>query len=121
LQGALEFFPRHYPDQPFRAFACESWLLDPQLETLLPPTSNLVRFQQQMYLLPIPSDGAEAFTWVFGHIPADLRQAPRATRLQRAILDHTLAGGHMHAGGCFLLPEDQRWGKHVYRHQGFPW
>ena len=28
LQGALEFFPRHYPDQPFRAFACESWLLD---------------------------------------------------------------------------------------------
>jgi GNAT-like C-terminal domain/N-acyltransferase N-terminal domain len=121
LQGALEFFPRHYPDQPFRAFACESWLLDPQLETLLPPTSNLVCFQQEVYLLPIPSDGAESFTWVFGHVPADLRQAPRATRLQRAILDHTLAGGHMHAGGCFLLPEDQRWGKHVYRHKGFPW
>lgn len=118
FEEALAFFPRYCPEQPFVAFACASWLLDAQLEALLPAASNLVRFQQEMYLVPIPSDGRGVFEYVFDRAPADLRTAPRDTALRRALLDHLLSGGHLRDGGCFLLPRDlTRWGTHIYRRQ----
>jgi len=42
IRRAIKFFPRHFPDRPFVAFVCSSWILDAQFEALLPPTSNLV-------------------------------------------------------------------------------
>jgi hypothetical protein len=117
LEEALRFFPACFPAQRFVAFACSSWLLDDQLEDLLPPSSNLVRFLRQMYLLPAAGDGRSALEWVFGGVPADLRQAPRDTTLRRALLDHVLGGGHLRGGSCFLLPADlPRWGADTYRH-----
>ena len=117
LEEALRFFPACFPEVPFVAFSCTSWLLDAQLEVLLPPSSNLVRFLRQMYLLPMVGDGREAFEWVFDGVPTDLAQAPRDTTLRRALLDHLLAGGHLRGGSCFLLPEDlPRWGTDIYRH-----
>jgi hypothetical protein len=111
---ALEFFPRHFPEHQFRAFACSSWLLDAQLQRLLPPTSNLVRFQREMYLLPAPGDGSSMLTTVFGSVPDDLSRAPRDTTLQRALIAHLAAGGHARSGRCFLLRDDLRWGCQVY-------
>jgi hypothetical protein len=115
LRAALAFFPRHFPDRPFTGFACSSWLLDPRFETLLPPSSNIVRFQREVYLLPSRADGRNTLARVFGAVPDDLTTAPRDTALRRAILNHLLAGGHLSAGRCFLLPEDLRWGEQVYR------
>lgn len=125
FEEALAFFPRYFPEQPFAAFDCASWLLDAQLEALLPAASNLVRFQREMYLVPIPSDGCSVFEYVFDRAPADLRRAPRDTALRRALLDHLLGGGHLRDGGCFLLPRDlPRWGEQCYRRQrltsGYP-
>ena len=117
LRAALEFFPRSFPDLAFRAFACSSWLLDAQLDGLLPATSNIARFQREVYLLPGRGDGRSTLERVFGGVPADLRQAPRDTALRRAILDHLLAGRHLRNGRCFLLPEDLDWGAQVYRRQ----
>jgi hypothetical protein len=116
LQEALQFFPTHFPELHFVAFACDSWLLDAQLEELLPPYSNLVRFLRLMYLVPVGSDGTEALEWVFDGVPADLAKTPRDTTLRRAALDHVSAGGHLRAGGGFLLLEDlDAWGRDVYR------
>src|SRR5438105_6626075 len=116
LEEALRFFPACFPEVPFVAFSCTSWLLDAQLEKLLPPSSNLVRFLRQMYLLPMVGDGREAFNYVFDGVPADLRKAPRDSALRRALLDHVLGGGHLRGGNCFLLPEDlPRWGSNIYR------
>jgi len=116
LKEALRFFPTCFPERPIVAFACGSWLLDAQLEDLLPPSSNLVRFLRQMYLVPVAGDGSGAFEYVFGAAPTDLRQAPRDTTLRRALLDHLLGGGHLRGGSCFLLPEDlPRWGADTYR------
>jgi hypothetical protein len=112
----LRFFPAHFPELPFVAFACNSWLLDAQLENMLAPSSNLVRFLRQMYLVPVPSDEMEALEWVFDAVPADVARAPRCTTLRRAVLDRVSAGGHLCAGGGFLLPEDlEAWGWDVYR------
>jgi hypothetical protein len=118
--AALEFFPRHFPDRPFVGFACSSWLLDPQLQRLLPAASNIARLQREVYLLPGSSSGANTLGRVFGAVPDDLARAPRDTTLQRAILDHLQAGGHLSSGKCFLLREDLRWASQVYRRQAWP-
>lgn len=116
LQEALRFFPEHFPHLPFKAFACDSWLLDTQLEEWLPASSNLVRFLRQFYLVPVVSSGLAAFDYVFDGIPPDLRKAPRDTTLRRVLLDHVLAGDHLRGGGGFLLTEDvAAWGTDVYR------
>jgi hypothetical protein len=115
LQQALAFFPQHFPEKPFVAFACSSWLLDAQLEQMLPAQSNLVRFLQEMYLLPSRSGGGGTLERVFGASTIDPRTAPRDTTLRRAIADHLLAGGHLRGARCFLFPRDLDWGRQVYR------
>jgi hypothetical protein len=118
LVDAGQFFAAHFSAPPFVAFACHSWLLDPQLANVLPETSNLVRFQRQMYLVPTQDDGRGAFFFSFDVVPEDLRQAPRDTTLRRALVDHVLGGGHWRGGGCFLFPEDlPRWGTNTYQAQ----
>jgi hypothetical protein len=124
FRQALEFFPRHYPEYAFRGFQCESWVLNSWLETALPPTSNMVRFQREVYLLPCELDPDEPAHVAFGFhgVPTDLSQAPRKTSLQRALLALMEAGGKipLTGGGCFLLREDVRWGDEVYRRQELP-
>ncbi|MCX7804985.1 MAG: acyltransferase domain-containing protein [Planctomycetota bacterium] len=112
---ALEFFPRHFPERPFRAFACSSWLLDPRYRELLPPSSNIVRFQKELYLLPLPGahDG-ETFNRVFGGPVRDLDSAPRDTSLRRAILDFYRAGGRLRDTGSLLFPEHIGTGGRMY-------
>jgi hypothetical protein len=55
------------------------------------------------------------FERVFGRRYDDIRQAPQDTLLQRAIVNHILAGGQFRAAACILLPSDLDWGKKVYR------
>ncbi len=104
---AMEFFPRHFPERPFKAFTCSSWLLDPRYRDILPPSSNIVRFQQGKYLLPLPGahDG-ETFNRVFGGPVSDFDSAPRDTSLRRAILDFYRSGGRLRDTGSVLFPED---------------
>lgn len=115
LQQALAFFPHHFPGQPFSAFACSSWLLDAQLEHMLPAQSNLVRFLREMYLLPARGGSAGTLERVFGTAAIDPQAAPRDTTLRRAIADHLLAGRHLRGTRCFLLPQDLDWGSQIYR------
>jgi hypothetical protein len=116
FRRAMEFFARHFPEFDFRAFQCESWLLDDQLGQLLPPESNIRRFQDEMYLLPLAgADDSQMFDRVFGRRYDDIRQAPQDTLLRRAIVNHILAGGQFRTAACILLPEDLDWGAKVYR------
>jgi hypothetical protein len=113
LRAACDFFPRHLPEYPFRAFACSSWLLDRQLQDMLSPSSNIARFQREMYLLPSGGSGRSTLERVFGRVPADLSdpsQAPRDTSLRRALIDHLHRGGHLRSGRCFRLADDLAWG-----------
>lgn len=124
LRQALEFFPRHFPEQSFRAFYCTSWLFDPQLEAYLPATSNLVRFLREFYLVPTTGDAWSAARFVFETdiLPStrpeeiDLSALPRRTTLERAIVDHIRAGKHWCRASAFILAEDaSRWGEQAYR------
>ena len=112
---ALDFFPKHFPEKPFVALTSFSWLLDAQFEVLLPPTSNLVRFQKEVYLFPILSSGATTLKTVFGRVTSNPAELPRETTMQRALAEHLERGGHFRGAGCFLLPDDLSWGGQVYR------
>ena len=124
FRRALEFFPGHYPNFSFVGFCCESWLLNSWLEQVLPPSSNIVRFQREVYLLPGELDRHETVDAAFGGcLPEDLSQAPRETSFQRAILAMLDKGDAVPftAGKCFLLSEDViRWGTQCYRTQALP-
>ena len=50
----------------FTGFTCWSWLLDPSLAKILPPESNIVQFQQDFHLLPVPANEAQCYDLVFG-------------------------------------------------------
>ncbi|MGD9495007.1 MAG: acyltransferase domain-containing protein [Armatimonadota bacterium] len=122
FERALEFFPRHFPDYQFHAFTCGSWILDTALQQIMPETSNLVRFQREVYLFPIGMPDDSLARAIFDEWPIDLASAPRDTSMRRAYLDAMASGGLPHGGGgCFLLPEDVRWGEQVYLSQEWPW
>ncbi|MFW6156570.1 MAG: hypothetical protein ACOC7J_04565, partial [Armatimonadota bacterium] len=119
FEQALEFFPRHFPDYQFNAFMCGSWLLNTALQKLAKPSSNIVRFQREVYLFPIGLSDDSLASALFGglrrKLPEDLSEYPRETSLQRAYLDAVEAGEYeAGGGGCFLLPEDVDWGSQVY-------
>ena len=123
FRAAMDFFPRHFPERPYKAFFCGSWLLDTQLEDWLPPGSNLVRFLQEFYLLPGGISERSILQTVFGNASSDLSDAPMDTSLQRAMRDHVSMGRRIdpRAGKCFLFPEDLDWDRQVYRTTKFPW
>ncbi len=99
LDQARAFFPRHFPDEHYTAFACGSWLLDPQLAEYLPEDSNIIRFQRRFELEPYEQPegldaDVEVLRFVFRTLSTPLDALPRRTVLQRAIIDHLAAGGH---------------------------
>ncbi|MCX7044023.1 MAG: acyltransferase domain-containing protein [Candidatus Sumerlaeota bacterium] len=107
FRRALEFFPKHYPDHPFHGFTCFSWLLDPQFQDYLSPSSNIVCFQRAAHLFPIPgATDRQMFDRVFEGPVYDLSQAPRDTALRRAILEHIERRGCWRMGGALWLAND---------------
>lgn len=44
---AREFFPAHFPEEHFTVATCHSWLLDRELATYLPASSNILAFQRR--------------------------------------------------------------------------
>ena len=116
MRQAREFFPRYFPHKTFAGFSCGSWILNPQLAQIYRPDSNMVLWQRELYLYPIPSGDRSGLVFVFGKDDIDLDTAPRDTSLRRALLDHMAAGGRLIGGGMFSLDEDfAHFGNQVYR------
>ncbi|MBE1605296.1 hypothetical protein HEB94_002144 [Actinopolymorpha pittospori] len=107
---ALEFFPNRFPEQVV-AFGCHSWLMDEQLATYLPKTSNILRFQgrfetftdrEQADWAPLENlfhrryEGKNVSTELLDELPQD-------STLQRAIVRHLRGGGHWYNQTGWIL------------------
>jgi hypothetical protein len=114
LRQAFAFFQQQYPERPFKACYCHTWFYSPQLQQILPPESNIVRFQREAYLYPFPGTAGFLWDYVFGEKVTSLSDAPRDTSLRRAVLDWLNAGGEIFdlAGVLFHGPEE--WGSQPY-------
>jgi hypothetical protein len=83
---------------------------------MLPPESNIVRWQREGYLLPGDDDAESFLVFTFGSPTIDLATAPRDTRLRRAVVEHLAGGGQLRCGGYLLLRVDLgRFGAQPYR------
>lgn len=115
IEEAVAFSARHFPERPLKAIVCSGWLMDDQLEGMLPPGSNLVRFLREFYRLPGRSDTEAALSAVFGRSDIDLTAAPQDTSLRKAFVAHLRNGGRMTGGIGVLLPQRLNWGSAMYR------
>ncbi len=116
MRRAASFFARHVPDRPAGSITCNSWIFNTQLDGIFPPEANLVLYQRELYLYPVPSTGQDGLVFIFGRADVDPATAPRDTSLRRGILDFLAAGHRWRGGGMFFLTEDlPRFGTHVYR------
>ena len=104
-QRARAVFSLSFPDFPYRAFVCGSWLMDPMLDTLLEGQGNIVRFQRDFYRYPTASKGKGVYTFLYGMpgaAPADL---PADSTLRRKVRDLLISGGHIYELGGILMPQ----------------
>ncbi len=60
-----KFTKIYFPDFKYKAIYCHSWLLDPQLEELLNPGSNIVSFGKRFTRFTRKSNGTDVYYFVF--------------------------------------------------------
>lgn len=93
-----------FPDYPYKGFYCTSWLMSAELQDILKPDSNILKFQKKFIRLPFQSSGKGIFSFVFGTGPdVDYSTLPEKTSLQRAAKKIYLNGGYIHEGAGFFL------------------
>ena len=107
IRRACTFYPEYFPEREFRTFECHTWLFDPQMAELMGDGSNIVRFQRLFYLFPEATDDGGVRTGAFTEAPFELLTWQPETTLQRRVIEHYRAGGHMFAAGGFILPEGE--------------
>lgn len=93
LKKAQSFFAKYYPEHPYQAMLCRSWLLDSQLKAYLPTKSNILAFQDRFEPIALDRPTDEIQRFVYGQVYGDLGQAPQTNRLEKAIVQHLLDGG----------------------------
>ncbi|MBC7765325.1 MAG: DUF5596 domain-containing protein [Hyphomonadaceae bacterium] len=106
LFKASAFFETYFPDYHYHVFGCNAWLLNPQLQKILPQNSNIVKFQKLFQLFPILGNNKQTFDKVFGGKPKDIANAPQDSHLRKAIVQHVLAGNDMHNGAGYIVKGD---------------
>ena len=104
---ARDFFAEYLPDYPWKAFFCDSWLLDPQLPSILKPDSNILAFQNLGCLVPFPGEADTIFR-CFGVKGArdGVGTVPLRSSLQHTFAQFLKEGHRFHYGAMILLRED---------------
>ncbi len=93
-----ELMKNCFPDMPYKAFHCKTWMMSRDLRKVLKPDSNILAFQSKFTHYPTKSDGTWVFGWVFageGGI-ANLENLSENTSLQRAVKKLYLDGDHIY-------------------------
>ncbi len=113
---AAQFFRRFFPDQPARAIVSISWIFNTQLEEITLSSDNLVLYQRELYLFPVPSSGRDGLWFIFLRDDLDPAALPRDTSLRRGVADFLAAGNVWRCGGMFFLADDlDHFGTQHYR------
>lgn len=99
---AKTFYAAYFPELELKGMICHTWLFTPQLREMLPPSSNIVKFQRQFYLYP--TAGSERFLWnfVFNEL-TELKDAKPDTSLRKQVLRYIEEGKELFdMNGIFL-------------------
>lgn len=102
MRQMAAFFERYRPDYHYKGFVMDSWLLDPQLIELLPPDSNIVKFQQLGIHYHIQDEYDLSF-WIWG--TKDPEKIENPSTLQRNALAFLKSGRHFQLHGMYIPKE----------------
>jgi hypothetical protein len=116
FQRVHPFFSSLEPPVPYKAFMSDSWIFDPQLQKWTNPASNVVKFQKEFFLHPIPeADSDQIFERVFRGDPHNHESSSDETSLQKAIRRAIIAGVTFRNGGALYFHRDvANWGQGTY-------
>lgn len=101
LTLALQFFKRSFDKE--RLFLCESWLLSPSLEKLLPANSHILAFQKRFTLLHTNYQSSQAEERVFGKVLENPKSYLPTTTLAKNLQTFLLNGGKVGEGFGYLI------------------
>lgn len=93
VHEAKSFFAKHFPELTGCQYRCHSWLMDPQLKSMLKDDSNILHFQKRFTLFDPGEAGSEYIQWVFKTDATDTALWPEDTSLQKGIKQHIEKGG----------------------------
>ena len=93
----LDFTEKHFPDFQPKAYYCDSWLLDPNLENMLGEKSKITQFMKSYTKWPFLSAGREIFSFIFVGFKGELSELPENTSLERGLKQRYLDGKFIHA------------------------
>ena len=97
--AARAFFAEYYPEFTYSHLYCHSWLLDRELEALLPETSNILKFGRMFRLSEDPgavSYAALRYVFHWGVTPERLRNAYPVSGFAERMKRHVLGGGKLY-------------------------
>jgi len=103
LQRGREFIKEHFED--IDVIYATSWLLDPQIKTLMGKETNLTKFIDRFICLaPFKSDATALFPYVFGikEIPP-YEELPETSSFGKAVKDHLISGGNIYGAFGIIL------------------
>lgn len=81
---------RFFPD--FHEITCHSWLLNPNMQAILGPDSNIVQFQSLFEIYELDEDSRQAEERVFPQLEDDPGCYPESTALQRGLKKYLMEG-----------------------------
>ena len=100
-EGLAEFF-RIFPEYADKPVYCHSWLLSPLLKDMLPPTSNILRFQEMFDITLDEKPSNDVLLWVFKNPKLPKEDLPENSSLQRKLKRFLLAGNQFLEGKGYL-------------------
>ena len=104
---AIDFYARYFPNQPFIAFICISWLLNPDFMRLL-PQSNIAKFMAGLHLFPCVSTGKDGMFFIFGNEDIPANQLPKNNPVQKVMAEILQKNESLRCGGMFLMKDEVR-------------
>ena len=92
---AGQFFKKYFPEYGDVIIYCRTWLLAPELKSLLPEGSKILEFQSDYKIINTSSGDTNFIKWVYKKNYDDYTRLPENTTLQRNIKNFLLSGGQM--------------------------
>lgn len=105
IHCALPILRHVYGKHNPRCIVCHSWLLTPQLESMLKPSANILRFQKLFDLVQAEPAPNALYELVFKSPIVPLEQLQPKNDFQKNVLELYKAGGILHNGLGVLKKE----------------
>lgn len=105
VQQANAFFAVYFPNYKDVPYICHSWLLEPALAQVLPPTSHIRSFQRSFTIDHVDYGARDFIEWVFKNPNLPMKDLPEDTTLQRNLKHYLLSGGDIGEALGILVAE----------------